>query len=184
MASVQNRVYPLNEYKTINTTTINATSLYAATVTGSDFTTKRATVGVNTSGTSGSIIISGFVAAGAIRKYQPVLFPTAVYETLSVSGSIGRNNGPIFGVAAAAAVDGAAVSVILQGLVPYNQSGATAITKGKHVVPDTSGSVDCITTRGTFEDTTGSASYLGIAVITGSAAITATTHVWVCPGQI
>jgi predicted RecA/RadA family phage recombinase len=184
LASVPNRANPLAEYNTINTTTLNATSLYAPTVTGSDFTTKRVTMGVNTTGTSGSLIISGFTAAGAIRKYQPVLFPTDIYEGVKVSGSVGRNNGPIFGVAANAAATGEAVSVILQGLVPYHQSGATAITRGAQVIPDTSGSVDCVASRGLFENTTGSASYLGIAVITGSAAITAMTHVWVNPGII
>ncbi len=185
MASVQNRVYPLNEFNTINTTTLNATSLYAPTVTGSDFTTKRATVAVNTGAvTSGSLIISGFTAAGALRKYQPVLFPTDVYEGLKVSGSKGRYLGPIFGVAANAAADGEAVSVILQGLVPYHQSGSTAITRGALVVSDTSGSVDCVLDAAGALTTTGSSSYLGIAVITGSAAITAITHVWVNPGLI
>jgi hypothetical protein len=192
MASQRNRVYPLNEYNTISCTTLNATNvnsttgLYAPSLTGSDVTTKRITAALNVTGTSGSTIISGFTATGAaIAAYQPVVFVTSgKILGAYVSGAAMRYQPGVFGVAAAAAADGASVSAITSGLVPMYTSGATALIAGQYVLTDISGSKVCCISASGAEITTGAASTIGIAVITGAAGIANVNHIWVCPGVI
>ncbi len=184
MASQRNRTYPLNEYNTINTDVLNVTTgVYAPALTGSDVTTKRVTAAVNTGTTSGSIIISGFTAQAAVRQYQPVVLSNDG-AGIFVSGATQTGQKGIIGVAAAAASANTAVSVITMGLVPYITSGAIAITKGGPVIYAFSGSKDCvIDLAAALAVTSGSKYVLGIAAITGSAAVGATVHVWVSPGE-
>lgn len=172
MASVPNRVYPLNEYSTISTTTLNTTTLNS-TYSISNF---------NTGTTSGSVKISGFTAQGAIRQYQPVIFATVGDNSIYVSGACVRGQAGIIGVSATAVSTGGAVTIITTGLIPYVTSGSGALTKGGSVIYDTSGSKDCVLPlEGALLLSTGSYCVFGTSVITGASATGAVAQVWIRP---
>ena len=186
MASVQNRVYPLGEYGEIRTSTVRATNVVATTLTGS------ATLGASTfSGSAlalnGATTLTGFPAGQAIFQYQPVVIQGNTGSTY-ISGATARAQEGIIGVSAAAYTTGQTVTIITEGLVPFQTSGSSPITKGAYVINTTSGSFLTGSNRFLVEDfnnavglAASGSSILGIAFITGSSAANTLTHVWVKP---
>ena len=182
MASVPNRVYPLREYNEIITNVVRATNSYA--------TNSYPTVINQQSVTSnsGSRIISGFIAGAAIGKYQPVTFFTETGSLIYLSGATGRAPTGVIGVSLDNYAVGATASVITQGLVPFQNSGSAAITRGASVISTPSGSVYTGSLGFYFVESllnadvlsvTGSG-ILGIAIITGSGR-NSVTQVWIAP---
>ncbi len=195
MASVPNRANPLSEYLEIRTDTLRANTGVITTVTGTNVTGTNATLtGTSWSGSgasiikSGSVQFTGFPAQGIIFKYQPVVFMTNTGSGIYLSGATERAQTGIIGVSAAAYTAGQNVAIITEGLVPFQTSGSTAITKGSYVINTTSGSFLTGSTLFLIENfadavglTATGSSILGIAVITGSAAANTVTHVWIKP---
>lgn len=195
MASVPNRANPLSEYLEIRTDTLRANTVVVPTVTATTITGTSATItGTSWSGSgavvikSGSIQFTGFPAQGKIFKYQPVVFMTETGSGIYLSGATTRAQPGIIGVSADAYTAGQNVSIITEGLVPFQTSGSQALTRGGWVINTTSGSMLTGSTLFLVEDFSGvvgitasGSSVLGIAVITGSAGANTVAHIWVKP---
>jgi hypothetical protein len=160
MAQIPNQTYPQSAGEYDATTKFYA---YATSKSGSSF------VG------TGVYTIAGFTAEGAIAQFQPVIASTVPGTGFKVSGSTGRAQTAILGVAESAATNGSNVNVIVKGVVPMIMSGSIGIGVG--VGASSSGStwaIEDTATLGADLYISGSNRVIfGYAIGTGSRATTA-----------